>query len=221
TIHYLSSLKRLVSKITGNDKGSLGLHPAIYFYNSKGKHNTTMFMGTMMLIGEKLRNNDKGFFIKFTEIRGHLESFLINNKELIIKIFPEKESNQRYKLYQKFLEELINRLQDTTQSISSEEIAKMLGVEKVTLIQGSVKNIDFTDEIKNETFIGQALSNAHKCPICNGYLHMEKSVQYDHIIEKSQGGMGESSNCQLTHPFCNQSYKNQGLHKVTDEGSLG
>lgn len=212
TIHYLSKLKKLVGQVTGNDKGSLGLHPAIYFYSLTGKHYTPMFMGTMMLIGSKLLNNDKSFFIKFTKIRGRLENNLIEYKELIVTLLQEKVSNQRNRAYQIFLEKLIEKLQNSNDEISPDDIASMFNIKKTLIVKNNTLNLDFTDEVKSLTFISQALNNASKCPICNGYLHMEKSIQYDHIIEKAQGGTGDPDNCQLMHPFCNQVYKNQGLH---------
>ncbi len=51
------------------------------------------------------------------------------------------------------------------------------------------------------------LESAMKCPICNGYLDPEKSVSYDHVIRAREEGGGNHENCQLTHPFCNQSVK--------------
>ena len=49
---------------------------------------------------------------------------------------------------------------------------------------------------------------AIKCPICNGYLDPEKSVSYDHVVRRREEGTGDEENCQLTHPYCNQSIKN-------------
>lgn len=212
TIRYLTSLKKLVGKVTGNIDGSLGLHPAIYFYSSTGKHYTPMFMGTMMLIGNKLHNNDKNFFIKFTSIRSRLEKILIENKEFIVDSLQKKVSNQRNKVYQSFLEKLVQRLNESIDDIEIHEISVMLNVKNALFIQNNTLSQNFSDEVKSQTFIVQALNHAFKCSICDGYLHTEKSMQYDHIIEKYNGGIGELENCQLIHPFCNQAYKNQGLH---------
>lgn len=65
-----------------------------------------------------------------------------------------------------------------------------------------------SDETKSKVFISVALNSALKCPICDGYLDVEKSVSYDHIERVREGGSGEAENCQLTHPYCNQSVKN-------------
>ncbi len=53
----LKSLKR----ITGKEPGSLGLHPAVYFYNERGKHSRFMLLGMVSLIAQKSADNDPVF----------------------------------------------------------------------------------------------------------------------------------------------------------------
>ena len=65
TIRALKSIWELASRITGNDHGSLGLHPAVYFYGPSGQHQAPMFMGTAFLFKKKFLNNDAMFFRKF------------------------------------------------------------------------------------------------------------------------------------------------------------
>ena len=62
TIVALEKARRLAGWITGNDNGSLGLHPAVYFYGPTGLHASPMFMGTVSLVARKLANNDGAFF---------------------------------------------------------------------------------------------------------------------------------------------------------------
>src|SRR3546814_16489121 len=64
TLKALKKAKALVEKVTGNSAGSLGLHPAIYFYGPSGRHSSYMFMGTMQLIAKHVVNNNSGFFKK-------------------------------------------------------------------------------------------------------------------------------------------------------------
>ena len=63
------------------------------------------------------------------------------------------------------------------------------------------------DDTKSATFINTALKSAIKCPVCDGYLDSKKSISYDHIKPKREGGLGSIDNCQLAHPYCNQSVK--------------
>ncbi|NRG05136.1 HNH endonuclease, partial [Vibrio coralliilyticus] len=71
-----------------------------------------------------------------------------------------------------------------------------------------IKKPQISDEQKNKLFINVALKHAIKCPECNGYLDIEKSVSYDHIVRVREGGFGNAENLQLTHPYCNHAVKN-------------
>lgn len=58
-------------------------------------------------------------------------------------------------------------------------------------------------QIKMNTFV-EALP---KCPICGGYI-CSSSISIDHIQRKQDGGTNAISNGQVTHLYCNTSYKN-------------
>jgi Protein of unknown function DUF262 len=208
TIAVLSKTLALAKRVTGNDDGSLGLHPAVYFYGPTGRHSGPMFMGTMTLVGRKLSNNDKIFFQKFTAVRSKLEDILVNHKDLIATILQKHVSPKRVAKYADFLDELIKHL-TITGTPTELELVKMSGLDgKVVVGSGSEASKEFSDDVKSEVFINVALRSSIKCPLCNGYLDTEKSVSYDHVVRARDGGLGESSNCYLTHPYCNQSIKN-------------
>jgi HNH endonuclease len=85
---------------------------------------------------------------------------------------------------------------------------------KIAGLDGKIvvgKSVDvserFSDDVKSGAFITAALKSSKKCPICCGYLDPEKSISYDHIVRVRDGGNGHVGNCQLTHPYCNQSVK--------------
>ena len=208
TIATLKKALKLAKRITGNDKGSLGLHPAVYFYGPSGRHSGAMFMGTLLLIRSKLLNNDDYFFKKFTAIRGKLEIILIEQKDLIATILQKLISNKRDSTYASMLDKMILDLYNQM-PVNPESIVIMAGLDG-KVITG--KNIDtgknFSDDTKGEVFIRSALKSALKCPICDGYIDAEKSISYDHIIRVEDEGTGHVSNAQLTHPYCNQSIKN-------------
>ncbi len=207
TANVLKNTLVLARRVTGNDSGSLGLHPAVYFYGPTGRHSGPMFMGTMTLIGRKLVNNDKNFFQKFTKIRSRLEDILIGQKDLIATILQKHVSPKRVEKYADFLDGLIDQLSDGT-AITEEMLVKMAGLDgKIVTGNSSDVSKGFSDDTKSEAFIGLALSSSLKCPICNGYLDTEKSVSYDHVVRARDGGDGHVSNCHLTHPYCNQSIK--------------
>lgn len=208
TVNALKNASILASRITGNNDGSLGLHPAIYFYGPTGRHSSPMFMGTVNLIAKKITNNDKRFFENFTKIRKPLEEILINEKDLISKIIHAHVSGQRKNKYCEILETIIKSL------ISGDEITDEFLIDKSKL-RGKIvaaspasEHKKFNDDSKSQAFISSALKSAMKCAICGGYLDPVKSISYDHITRVRDGGLGDADNCQLTHPYCNMSIKN-------------
>lgn len=207
TIKTLIKAIKLAKKITGNSDGSLGLHPAIYYYGPTGRHSSPMFLGTVSVISEKLANNDKSFFTKFSKNRETIESILINNKELLATVLQKLTSKQRIPRYHILLNKLFNHVfQGNT---VDEELIISFAELGGKILTGSFKkrNQEISDDAKSKAFIDVALKNSIKCPLCNGYIDTEKSVSYDHIIRKRDGGSGDPENVQLTHPFCNQSLK--------------
>lgn len=209
TVKALQKTKLLVEKVTGNSAGSLGLHPAIYFYGPSGKHSSYMFMGTMELIADKVINNDSEFFKKFTSIRGTLENILIEKKDILSTIIQRHISNRRASIHASVLEHIVkqlilNEIPTDTQLVS---VAKLEG--KIVVGSPTTSAIEFSEEVKSKVFIISAIHAAQRCAICNGYLDPTKSVSYDHIKEKKSGGIGNIENCNMTHPYCNTGYKTQ------------
>jgi hypothetical protein len=80
TLSYLEKTLKVVRRISGNDTGSLGLHPAVYFYSPSGNFQSSAFLGVVMLI-QGLEAGRK--FLNFTDVRGDLETILLENKHFI------------------------------------------------------------------------------------------------------------------------------------------
>lgn len=208
TVQALKRIWELAARMTGNNQGSLGLHPAVYFYGPSGQHQVPMFMGTATLIKQKLLNNDHTFFRKFSSCRASLEKALVEHKSIIALVIQGYVSKQRVDKYAAFLDALIERLQSGS-PLSVEDVVSLSGLTGKVLVGGSpVETSNFSDDVKSETFIKRALQSAVRCSICGGYLDPSKSVSYDHVVRKREGGDGAVGNCELTHPYCNQSVKN-------------
>jgi len=79
---------------------------------------------------------------------------------------------------------------------------------KIVVGTEKTKSTNFSDDVKSKIFIRDTLKYSMTCPICHGYIDTNKSASYDHIIRKSEGGLGNIENGQITHPYCNQSIKN-------------
>lgn len=207
TIATLKSALRIVERMTGNSDGSMGLHPAVYFYNEKGKYSRFLFLGMASLIAEKLRNNDASYFKKFTLSRKFLERFLMSNKSLIGILLQNMGKGNRVSkmkdLFSYLVAESDNRL------VTPEEAIAHLGLRgriiDVNATQGPTR---FSDDDKSQIFITKALANALTCSVCSGMLDPNKSVSYDHITRIREGGTGHPSNGDLVHPYCNTGIKN-------------
>ncbi len=68
TIHVLRKVDRVMSRITGNEISSLGLHPAVYFYSSTGRHWDTLFVAMVKVIAKAVRSNDGKFWGLYTRL---------------------------------------------------------------------------------------------------------------------------------------------------------
>lgn len=208
TTHVLNKTLMLMRRVTGNDQGSLGLHPAVYFYGPTGRHSSPMFMGTAKLLAKKIVNNDKAFFKKFTDVRASLEALLVEHKDLMATILQKLISQKRADRYADLLDQIIGALANST-SVTDGDIVKMAGLDgKIVTGNAGTETTRFSDDTKSEVFIRVALASAVKCPICKGYLDLPKSVSYDHEKRVEDGGKAAPKNLQLTHPYCNQSVKN-------------
>lgn len=208
TVQVLNKTLALVRRVTGNDGGSLGLHPAVYFYGPTGRHSSAMFMGTLTLIARKLANNDSSFFKKFTTVRPKLEAVLIEHKDLVATILQKHSSRARSDRYAAVLDQAVVKLL-AGEAVSETDLVTFAGLDG-KIVTGATNTVPtrFTDDVKSEVFINAALKSAVTCSICGGYLDTVKSVSYDHVKRVQDGGTGNAGNMQLTHPFCNQSVKN-------------
>jgi hypothetical protein len=209
TITHLNNCLNVVRRLNSNHKSSLGLHPAVYFYSKNGTHKPASFWATIELI-RHLEEKDK--FKWFTDARAAFETFLQKYDYLIQQVVRKHRSaSAAYpfisRLYLLVIEEIRSGL--AIDDIPS-KIKSNVDFSYITLDDNGgeeVTNNDFSRERKSEVFMREALSQAIKCKICNGLLH-QNSISIDHVVRKQDGGLGQVDNGQLTHPYCNTTYKN-------------
>jgi hypothetical protein len=210
TVAVLKNALDILNRFTTNNPPSLGLHPAVYFYNERGKYSRFLFLGMTMLIQEKIRNNDGHFFKKFTKSRKKIEEFLIENKSLIGIILQNLAKGQRVPRMKELFEFLVAEFQ-THDEVKPEAAMSQMGLQgRVLDVVATRSTPAFTDDTKSMLFIKHAIASALRCPICGGLLDPKKSVSYDHIKPVRDGGMGTIENAQLAHPYCNNGYKESG-----------
>jgi hypothetical protein len=209
TIKILENSLEVVNRITGNSPASLGLHPAVYFYNDKGRYNRFFFLGMTLLLTERLRGNDDAFFKKFTRARARLEKFLIDNKSLITVLPQNMSKAQRIPKMRDLFRFLIDSYDTDNIEITPEKAIAALGLKgRIIDLAAAHTGTQFSDETKSNVFIHKTLEKALTCTICGGLLDPAKSLSYDHIVPRREGGTNEPENADLTHPFCNTGMKN-------------
>lgn len=208
TIELLTNLDSIVGRVVGNKPKSLGLHPFVYFYTSKGRHYPPLMLAMMSIIAKHVKNNNKKWFTDFTSRRQKIEELLIEHKGILTLLLSALGSKQRVDGAIKALEMIIDKAADPQCEISPDMLAEILRLESRLYTIQSRPGVDFSEDAKSSAFLRQAFQQALCCPICHGYLDPAKSISYDHIKRKSEGGDGGDGNCQITHPYCNSTVKN-------------
>ncbi len=211
TIDYLKKCRKIALRLNSNDSGSLGLHPAIYLYSKEGRYKIVSFYAITALLLE-FENNPQ--LIKdFTSVRKSFEEILLSYDYFIPQIVRKyRRGTSGYTYIKDFYLILIRKLLEnkSKDDVISELLKEPNYNYLTTQINEDTESFpeqDFSNEIKSAVFIKEAIANALKCKICGGYIH-PNSTSIDHKIRKQDGGMGIINNAQLTHPYCNTTYKN-------------
>lgn len=206
TIYYLKATNKIVRRFTTTHTSSLGLHPAVYFYSEKGRYQPTAFMAWIEIVKELDQNNK---FNEFTGLREQMEEVLIRYKYFTNQVTLKygsglKGYKQLKEVYDHMYSLALGKTDIEETAIKLKEKFPYLNVE----FKGDESSAsNFNSNTKSEVFLKSALKTANKCSICDGYIHL-KSITIDHIDRKEDGGIGVESNGQLTHPYCNSTYKN-------------
>jgi hypothetical protein len=205
TIGCLVRCKKIAEVIDSSDPGSLGLHPAIYFYAANGRHKVASFLAIASLLID-FKPDD---FPRFTSIRGSFETLLIQYDYLIQQIVRQRRFAKAgvpviKEFYKTCIKALINGKtvdQTINEIVKSGQFGKLRTEHE--FIEGTG---DFSSNVKSQVFLREALKTAMKCPVCHGYLHVN-AMSVDHIVRIEDHGSSTSDNAQITHPYCNTGYK--------------
>ncbi len=208
TIGMLQKSLEVLNRITGNSPASLGLHPAVYFYNERGKFSQFLFLGMTTLITSKIREHDGAFFKIFTRGRSKLEAFLIENKSLLGIILQNMSKSQRVSKMADLFQFLISQASAGV-DVTPEAAMSHIGVSgRIFDVNTGEAASHVSDDTKSTVFMRDAITTALKCPECGGLLHPAKSISYDHKLRAKDGGTGSADNIQMMHHYCNSAMKN-------------
>lgn len=209
TVNYLMSTKKLLNRITGTHPSSLGLHPIVYFYSNAGRYQPTAFFAIIQLIKDFGVKNQ---FKQFTEIRNEFENFLLKYKHFINQITLKYGSG--LKGYQQVKDVFMFVIEDQINNKKEGEILTHIASDsRFGYLQpnepGTATEVgsQFSTDTKSAAFLRDALKEPIRCGICGGLIHYN-SISIDHIKRREDGGIGAIDNAQLSHPYCNTTFKN-------------
>jgi len=210
TIRMLLSVRKVSYRINSDHPSSFGLHPIVYFYSQEGKYKVTSFYAIVSLLLDLERKNA---YKEFIISRERFEK-LIQKYDYVIQQINRKyrSSHASYPYIKDFYFKSIILLSSDLNLTEDQVISSLLSETEYSyltlqLSQEEITKTEFTSERKSAVFIKEAMASAPKCQICQGLIH-RNSISIDHIVRKSEGGLGTVDNGQITHPYCNTTFKN-------------
>src|SRR4029077_6167063 len=105
------------------------------------------------------------------------------------------------------------------------EIVAALGAdERFTFLKAmeaslTTKRQNFSTDVKSATFLKDALEASVRCKICDCHIHAN-AMTIDHIQEKRNAGTGSLDNAQVSHPYCNTTYKDLRANETETRQAL-
>lgn len=209
TLKTLIDIRKSLQRVNDSHPSSLGLHPAIYIYSQSGNFRVSCFHAVIIFTKELAETNKLNIFTKY---RSEFESIIVKSDVLIQQIVRKaRQANKAVIPLVRFLHVILEKLSAQTQV---ENVLLELGkstefsyINLDEIYQSDTESSSFSKSTKSAAYISEAISLAPKCKICGGLLH-PKSISIDHKVRKEDGGMGNYENAQLTHPYCNSTYKN-------------
>ena len=208
TINYLQQARKLAFRINSRHTSSLGLHPAVYFYSSLGRHQPTAVLAIIQLLMEF---EQLDYTKTFITIRESFEIFIIKYKHFFNQVTKKFGSGSKGSPHLKDLLWVIIKLlvdkKDEEQIINflaKDSVFKFLNVNDRE--DKSTKNARFTSSVGSGIFLKEHLPAKARCKICKGHIDAQ-SITKDHIIRKREEGLGLLQNGQIAHPYCNSIYK--------------
>jgi hypothetical protein len=204
TVELLQHTFNLVSLIVGKHDRSLGLHPAIYFYNhSNGRHQPEALLAMLRWISEL---KERQWLPAFTKCRRSFEDFLILNSHMVSGIITKKGTLMRsvptvIAFYDLVLRELMDAADfpRVFRKLHADEKLKFfVSTQEPPAEYGN----EISDAVKSSVFLKEALKGIMCCKICDG-RHSRPSHNWDHITKECNDGKGSPQNVRQTHPYCN------------------
>lgn len=219
TVEFLRRTRRAARLVISNTPGSLGLHPAVYFYSWTGKQQPILFLTMAEIVIDLER---RGKLDEFVARRENLEQFIMAHRTLlnqIVRKFGTKDSGKGH--LRAFYEKVFLAIDQG--KIDAEIVETLTSDKAFTYLQptenpyAGVSPTRYSAQVKSGLVITELLPTAPRCGICRG-LVPSQAMSIDHKVDRARGGQSNIENLQFSHPYCNTGYKNAGkqLHPLID-----
>lgn len=206
TVGYLLKARRAIRLILSNEKLSLGLHPALYFYTAGGAFQPPALHNAIAWFLDLEKRNK---IQDFLDVRGPFEGLMISHP-VVSKPATHKlgsgvrTRNKMLALFERTLELLTaNRDPERAWRRLAKEFPHLVADEQEQKEESNKGGVGakFSRGAKNAAALSD-LSSVPKCALCGGLLHKNGKV-VDHKEKRSAGGRSSSSNARWVHPACN------------------
>lgn len=209
---YLCNTLQILEYVNSKKPFSLGIHPFIYFYSDLGMHKIASYYGFLMFMKDLI---DKKQINKFIENREMFETVIYRYSFLVQQIVRRyRQSKRAFIPIKNYFETILNIISEDKGITTQGVILKLKEVDDFKFLQteivdneSSVVKGNFSRGKKQQIKLNTYVSTLLKCPICGGYMD-NHSISVDHIQRKQDGGRNTIDNGQVTHLYCNTTYKN-------------
>lgn len=211
-INTLKSTRNILEYMNSKKPCSLGIHPFIYFYSIIGKHKIGSYYGFLLFKKDFIERKKLDDFIS---VRAQFEDFIYHYSFLVQQIVRKyRQSKMAYSMISKYYETIMNLYIESLHYLKQEVANKLRQTEgfkylQVEIIDNDVAQVkgNFSRGKKRQVKLKTFVASLPKCPICGGYMD-NYSISVDHIVQEDDGGDNTLENAQVTHIYCNTSYKN-------------
>jgi hypothetical protein len=205
TNRFLMRVKNAALLITGNHKGSLGLHPVVYFYGVTGKFHPAALLAAIKFF-TTLEKDSR--LVEFAVVRYPFEEFLVKHRHFINELSHSKGSRLRpvesfVAMYEIVLAQ-VKQDRDVTQIIEALHSDDRLKDLSEIREDDQKYRQKFSRDVKSAAYLRDAIETPVRCAICRARLH-SRSMSADHGVKGEDGGQGNPENLRWTHYYCNNS----------------
>jgi hypothetical protein len=225
TAEFLRNTRTIITTISNREDTdhmrSLDLHPFVYFYSDRGKHQPVAFLATVELIASWKQESD---FFNFTMYRAAFEDFLLKHKDFIQQIVRitrgQLKAVHSVKHYLQFVLKQIEAGADHNAVVSAllaqAEFEQLkVPVELTEEEEEAAAGADISVGTKSQIIIADKLNAAVRCFYCKARVSAA-GISFDHKKDKKYHGKGNASNLVKAHHFCNGS-KDKLIPLLTSE----